>query len=485
MGLGVAKGFLLPLLLLPFFAREIRGRKNGFELFALGVLGGLALVSAVGIIEKKLFIGVLNFNADYRIVATFSSMHIGGGHIGTYLAMALPFLAITFLRRPSLSVLVGFAVLAALGGLTLISTFARAGYLAAAAALTVLALLWLARRSRRSHFAPRTALGLIAAVVIGLTALVGVSRHGYMAQRFSTVLNEYATRTSNWRVGLSVRNNGMRDILFGMGLGTYPRVFAARDRGDETATGLQLATENGRNYLTIIDRSRFYFAQRVPVQIDRSYQVEVKVRTEKRGQALGVMLCENVLLFSRTCDGATLEPPLPGEWASLASTLSTMGFDDHQVFKILRMPIELSLSVPVGTTIQFTDVHLTGSNGKDLIANGDFSQGLNRWLFHDDSHQAWRIQNQYLDVLFEQGWLGLISFTLLLATAIVYSAITAIAGNPAGAITAASLTAFTIAGIPDYLTEAPRLAMIFYFVCFAALLLPSPVTSVKDDARGA
>jgi hypothetical protein len=176
---------------------------------------------------------------------------------------------------------------------------------------------------------------------------------------------------------------------------------------------------------------------------------------------------------------------LPGEWASLGSTLSTKGFDDRRVFNILKRPVELSLSVPVGTTIEVADVRLTGSNGNNLVANGDFSQGLRRWLFHDDGHQAWRIQNQFLDVLFEQGWFGLISFTLLLATAIVYSARTAIAGNPTGAITAGSLTAFTIACIPDYLTEAPRLAMIFFLICFAALLLGSPVASAARDGRGA
>ena len=89
---------------------------------------------------------------------------------------------------------------------------------------------------------------------------------------------------------------------------------------------------------------------------------------------------------------------MPGKWASLSSTLSTKGFSDRScIFKILRRPIELSLSVPVGTTVQVADVHLTGSNGDNLVANGDFSQGLRRWFFHDDSHQAWRIQNQYLD----------------------------------------------------------------------------------------
>jgi O-antigen ligase len=76
-------------------------------------------------------------------------------------------------------------------------------------------------------------------------------------------------------------------------------------------------------------------------------------------------------------------------------------------------------------------------------------------------------------MLFEQGWFGLASFVMLLATAFAYCVRAVGAGNPAGAIVAASLVAFSIAGMADYLTEAPRLAILFYLVCFTALLLPA------------
>ena len=470
--LRLAKGFILPLLLLPYLARAMRSRD--FELFAFGMLGGLALVTAAGMLERKLFVGNLDFTSGYRIVATFSSMHIGGGHVGTYLAMTLPFLAVAFLRKHSLPVWGGILLLAPLSALIFIATFARAGYLAGIAGLVILILLWLTGARLGGRMGRHAAFGVAAFGLAGLIAIAAISRHGFMAERFGQAMNEYVTRGNNWRDGLAARTGAARDVVFGMGLGTYPRVFAARNSGDEKGTDLELGEENGRHFVAIADRSRFYFAQRVPVLPNQTYRVSAKIRTPAKGTSVGVGLCENILLFSRNCSAPTrFTPPVADQWISFDATLSTKTFDERRILGILRRPIELSFDVPEGSTAEIADVKLTGPDGENLAANGDFSLGLRRWLFHDDSHQGWRIQNQYLDMLFEQGWFGLASFVMLLATAFAYCVRAVGAGNPAGAIVAASLVAFSIAGMADYLTEAPRLAILFYLVCFTALLLPA------------
>ena len=480
--LRLAKGFFLPLLLLPYLAREIRSR--GFELFGFGMLGGLALVTAFGMLERKLFVGNLDFTSDYRIVATFSSMHIGGGHVGTYLAMTLPFLTVAFLRKRSPLIWGGILALAPLSALIFIATFARAGYLAGIAGIAVLILLWLTGAYLSDRMSRRATFGVAALGLVGLIAIVGISRHGFMAERFGQFANEYVTRGKNWRDGLAVRDGATRDLVFGMGLGTYPRLFAARNSGDEKGTELELGEENGQHFVAIIDRSRFYFAQRVPVQPNQNYRLSVKIRTPANRTAVGVGLCENILLFSKNCSATNFAPLVAGQWTSFGATLSTKGFDERRVLGFLHRPIELSFNVPMGGTAEIAEVKLSGPNGENLVANGDFSLGLRRWLFHDDGHQGWRIQNQYLDTLFEQGWFGLASFMLLLATAFACGARAVGAGNPAGAIVVASLTAFSIAGMADYLTEAPRLAMLFYLICFAALLLPTlPRTTGAEPER--
>ena len=48
----------------------------------------------------------------------------------------------------------------------------------------------------------------------------------------------------------------------------------------------------------------------------------------------------------------------------------------------------------------------------ELLANGDFARGADRWLFTDDYHWNWRIEDQPLMTLFEQGWFGVLALGL-------------------------------------------------------------------------
>ena len=73
------------------------------------------------------------------------------------------------------------------------------------------------------------------------------------------------------------------------------------------------------------------------------------------------------------------------------------------MFGLLRRPVELSLSGPQGHTIEVRDISLTDNHGNPLLANGDFADGLDRWIFTDDSHVSWRMLNQYLMLFFETG----------------------------------------------------------------------------------
>ena len=55
------------------------------------MLVGLALVGLAALAERTAFTSLPDIHSDFRITATFSSMHVGGGHIGAYLAFAMPF----------------------------------------------------------------------------------------------------------------------------------------------------------------------------------------------------------------------------------------------------------------------------------------------------------------------------------------------------------------------------------------------------------
>ena len=126
-----------------------------------------------------------------------------------------------------------------------------------------------------------------------------------------------------------------------------------------------------------------------------------------------------------------------------------------------------------GSTIEIGHIRMLDPQGRDILANGDFSRGTERWYFTDDQHLIWRIKNQYLMSLFEGGLLGSVSF-MLLAAAAVAGAVRAMArGNRMAAVVAASLVAFLCSSVFDCLLEAPRLAALFYIVAFTGLTLPT------------
>jgi hypothetical protein len=117
-------------------------------------------------------------------------------------------------------------------------------------------------------------------------------------------------------------------------------------------------------------------------------------------------------------------------------------------------------------------VRLLDPQQNQLFRNGDFVQVTTRWFFTDDDHLVWRMKDQFLMLLFEQGVLGLTAYIMLSAAAILglWRAISS--GNRAAAPIAAAITAYFCAGLFDYLLEAPRLSTLFYLLCFAGLAAP-------------
>jgi hypothetical protein len=146
--------------------------------------------------------------------------------------------------------------------------------------------------------------------------------------------------------------------------------------------------------------------------------------------------------------------------------------DEYTILAWLKRPVELSLVDPVpGTIIEIGHIRMLDPQDRDILANGDFSRGTERWYFTDDQHAIWRIENQYLMTLFESGVLGLLSFVLLVGTALVGAARAMARGDRMAAAVAASLLAFLCSSVFDYLLEGPRLAALFYMIAFCGLTM--------------
>src|SRR5205807_1217218 len=188
-----------------------------------------------------------------------------------------------------------------------------------------------------------------------------------------------------------------------------------------------------------------------------------------------------MLLYSENCRSMTFQPGTPGVWEDFGTAISTVGMTSGW----LRRPVDLALidEYP-GSTIEVGHLRLLDARGHNVLANGDFSRGTERWFFTDDNHLIWRIKNQYLMSFFEGGALGLISFVLLTGAALAGAVRGMARGDRMAAAIAASLVGFLCSSVFDYLLEAPRLAALFYFVAFSGLMmLQAPAPAAPFDHR--
>jgi hypothetical protein len=127
--LRVAKGFFLPLLLLPLLIRSIReGGEKALVQLAMGLLASLAAVAASSALERLAYTGFFNFSSDYRITAPFWEMNVGGAALDGWLALTFPFALWAVLRSRRMTLLLPALALAGLAFYVGLVTFSRGVY---------------------------------------------------------------------------------------------------------------------------------------------------------------------------------------------------------------------------------------------------------------------------------------------------------------------------------------------------------------------
>jgi hypothetical protein len=468
--LRLAKGLLAALLLWPFLRQRQRTHGDTMLRFAVGMILGLSLETLTVAGERALFPGLLDFASDYRVVGTFSSMHLGGGHIGAYFAMTVPFLVVG-LRRPHPTAILAVLGAGLIAAYALVVTFARTAYVAALIGLAVAVLSWVVSRGRTHRVRAAAAiLPVVLLVMVGGILGLAILDSTFMESRLGTIERDIGTRETNWTGGLAFRDDTLASMLLGMGLGTYPRVALSASSPTHAPSNFVVKHEGGAAYLSLAARSSFYLVQRVPVVPGLSYGLTLGIRSPGGPSRIGVALCENVLLYSENCHGGTQDVPAGPSWREISIALGAVNPSKSVLWGLVQRPIILSIYDPIpASTIEFRNVRLTDASGHDVLANGDFASGTERWFATADDHLVWRIKNQYLMLLFESGVLGLGAFLLLAAAAMSHAMRAARDGSLAAAAIGGSIVAFLCSGIFDSLLEAPRIATLFYLVVLLGL----------------
>lgn len=461
-GLAFAAAFL-PLVQAEWYrdARQFSSR------LAWGMVLGLGLELAYVVWERATYSGLWNVETDYRITGSFPGMHIGGASIEAYLVLAAPFVwlwAWQQRRAWSLVVAGGLYALAAYGVMV---TFSRGGQIAFAVA-TLMALVGFGRllpRTRKHGFSGMTALiaGVVAATLVAWPIVSGK----FSQSRFATVQQDIGTRTAHWQDALAILSQAGNPVV-GAGAGAFPAAFYWYSAVPARPAAYAFRSEGGNTFLRLGGGESLYFEQAVAVEPDRRYRLLIDLRSTAAAAVLTVPVCEKALLYSFKCAWGALKLRPGKDWQQYEIMVDTHGFGPPG--SVLQRPVKLSMFNQDPTTLIDVDkVSLLDARGHDLIRNGDFSQGMQRWFFSTDSHLAWHAKNLFVHVLFEQGWLGLGAFVLLLAAA-VWSLLRRSAHDALAVTLLLAFAAFLVVGMVDSLIDEPRLDFLFFWLLSIALV---------------
>ena len=434
----------------------------------LGLLGTVLFI--IG--ERSAFTEVFDVSHAYRVAGPFSAMHLGGAYVEGYLVSALPFLLMRLLPPLPRWRLVGNGLLLLGTVYAVMVTFSRSGYVALLIGLG-LVLLWVLVWGTLRLGRPAAGRGVGRAAALVLAAAVclvawPVWMGPFAQSRFAAVDRDLLTRQTHWAESLALIDKGPAAWLLGMGLGRYPALNLLQSAPANRTATYRLMQEDGHPVLRLGNGQPIYLEQIVSTRPGQLYQLQVRLRSRSHQSQLSVHLCEKWLISSDRCAQVIFSPQAAlGEWQTLVLPLASgqVGEPGPRVDR----QVKLAFSLGGPATLDLAAVSLRSADGGELLRNGSFEQGLDRWFFTSDHHLAWHAKSLPLAVLFDQGLLGVLALGSLLLLALVRAGRAACTGQASAVPLLAALAGLSAVGAVDSLIDAPRFLMLWLLLCcFAA-----------------
>ncbi len=465
--LRVAKGFFWALALLPLVRTLDPSAIR--RLFVPGMVLGLASQIAAAVWERAAFSSLLNFGDAYRVTGTFSAMHTGGPYIEAYLVFALPFAVLWGLNARGW--VARLASLAAFTGGTyaLMVTFARGGYAGFAVALAVFGagVAFWARRGRGSE--RRGILLSVAAAAAALAVALPIATGPYAQSRFSHLRADMDARIGQWKDAIGMIDDTWAARLLGMGLGRFPEAYFLKNKRGVLPGNYRFEQADGNGFLRLGAGDSYGVGQIVPVTSRRRYELSLDVRSSQGGGRLTADLCEGYILNFRDCRTFVVDSGPAGQWVRRSVDFDSGRLGGASGY-LPRRPVVISFSnLRSDTLVDVGNVRLTDEWRDDLVANGDFSRGGDRWFLLTDDYSAWRIENVWLQTLFDQGGLGLAAFTLLTLYLLLRLAQGTRKGDAVAACLLASFAGILTVGVFGSVLGSPRISLLFFLYLLLAL----------------
>lgn len=471
--LRIGKGALWALALILLMRRLPEDEDACQRLLGGGLCLGLALTVGVVLWERAAFVGLVDFEADYRVTGPFSAMNTGGATIECFLAVGAAIAMAAFLQWRQPWARAGMALLLVLTSYAVMVTYSRNGYAALLAVVLVMALAVLRQK------APSTRRWLAAAAMVlaMLAAAVPVLLGGFAQQRLAQSAQDYAVRLAHWRDALALRDGDLLTAVFGAGLGRFPAFHLWRSTEPVHAGVFKVDHDESGPLLRLGAGAAVYVEQVVDVGPGQRLLLSLDQRS-LGGARLGVALCEKWLLTSAQC--ARVESTgssAAGERRRDQWRLDTTGWAPAPLG--LARPVKLALFRGAGEgAIEVAKVQLATEDGRQLLVNGDFQQGLDHWFYSTDVDPPWHIHSLPVTVLFDQGWLGVLAWSSLLVLALRGAARRAWRGDLVAVGVLAALVAFCVSGLVNSLIDTPRMLWLW-----CLLLWLGAATRRADGAR--
>jgi hypothetical protein len=431
--------------------------------------------------QRALFTGLLDFAGDYRAEGSFAELHVGGGDVHAYLVMAIAFVPAWVAPRPTAGRIALATALFMLASYALGVTFTRGAYLGYLAVLGVLGMGMACHWSRQQGWNLGRAATFAAVAALGVAVMIPIVSGSFMEARLARTQTEATARTQHWIRTIDMMDKDLSTTLFGMGLGSFPRKFLFKYRDAASAT-FSYEREDGNGFLRLGSGKPLYLDQRVPVVADETYRLALDMRSSDSQAKVDVTLCEKSVQHSFRCKAASVKRGAAATgWEHREVTIRSeqVGSDPW----LLRRPVMLSLANAQPRSIVDVDnVRLLNESGHDLLANADFSQGGAHWYFSADDHLPWHIFNLWVQILFEQGWTGVIALALAVLISLKRAALGTWRGDLFSATLLAALGGFLVIGLTESLFDGPRVTTLFFLLLFLGLLRPAVVAMAWGPA---
>lgn len=327
------------------------------------------------------------------------------------------------------------------------------------------------------------AMGLAAAVV----SVMGGG--AYMSDRFSTGSQDFGGRLGHWQLGRDMLTTPA-DWWLGKGVGRFPDNYFLNGNPQQHPGDYRLGKEGDNAFMTLAGGLHvngwgeiFRVTQRVSPP-GGSALVTARVRADK-DVGLHFEVCEKHLLYNQGCLISQVDiKGKAGVWQNVQVRLKggDVGRGAWYAPKLIAFSMAMASH---GGLAQIDDVTLTGADGQQLLTNGGFTEGMAHWFSSSDRHHMpWHIKSMGMNVLFDQGIVGVTLLGLLLAGALWRTSFGQARKNPLAPALAAGLAGFIVVGLFDSLLDVPRVAWLFYLLVLVALTLPPASAGLGECDTG-